>query len=47
MQTDATLHPRAFGATMRRDAWWLKPLLVFLGLGAFVVYQGGRMLGWQ
>src|SRR5712691_9350368 len=27
-----------FGATTRRDAWWLQPLVVFLGLGAFVVY---------
>ena len=30
---------RGFGATMRRDAWWLQPLVVFLGLGAFVVYS--------
>jgi hypothetical protein len=29
---------RKFGETMRRDRWWLTPLLVFLGLGAFVVY---------
>ena len=27
-----------FGATARRDAWWLGPLLTFLGLLAFVVY---------
>lgn len=27
-----------FGYTSRRDAWWLKPLLTFLGLSAFVVY---------
>src|SRR5213079_1987492 len=27
-----------FGAPARRDAWWLQPLVVFLGLGAFVVY---------
>ncbi len=27
-----------FGATARRDAWWLQPLVVFVGLGAFVVY---------
>ncbi|MBM3794155.1 MAG: succinate dehydrogenase [Acidobacteria bacterium] len=27
-----------FGQTSRRDTWWLEPLLVFLGLGAFVVY---------
>ncbi len=24
---------------MRRDAWWIKPLFVFIGLGAFVVYS--------
>ena len=28
-----------FGATQRRDAWWIKPLLVFLGLSTFVVYS--------
>ena len=27
-----------FGVTARPDAWWLSPLAVFLGLGAFVVY---------
>src|SRR5438093_1430050 len=27
-----------FGATARRDTWWLQPLVVFLALGAFVVY---------
>ncbi len=30
---------RPFGSTMRRDAWWLQPLAVFLGLGAFIVYS--------
>jgi hypothetical protein len=31
--------PRArFGQTSRRDAWWLQPAVVFLGLTAFVVY---------
>lgn len=30
---------RRFGATGRKDLWWLHPLLVFLGLGAFVVYS--------
>jgi hypothetical protein len=37
--TSATIGARGFGATMRRDLWWIKPLLVFLGLGAFVVYS--------
>jgi len=30
---------RRFGQTARTDHWWLTPLLVFLGLGAFVVYS--------
>ncbi len=30
---------RDFGKTNRTDRWWLKPLLVFLGFGAFVVYS--------
>jgi hypothetical protein len=29
---------RHFGQTSRRDSWWLQPLLVFLGLSAFIVY---------
>ena len=29
---------RGFGETMRRDAWWLQPLVVFVILTAFVVY---------
>src|SRR3954469_20271861 len=38
--TTATL-PRknSFGETMRADLWWLQPLLVFLGLGSFLVYS--------
>lgn len=27
-----------FGETSRQDAWWLQPLVIFVGLGAFVVY---------
>lgn len=30
---------RPFGATMRRDAWWVVPLLVFTGLSAFIGYS--------
>jgi hypothetical protein len=30
---------RAFGQTMRPDVWWFRPLLVLLGLSAFVVYS--------
>ncbi len=31
--------PRGFGETNRRDAWWVTPIVVFIGLGAFVVYS--------
>lgn len=30
---------RGFGQTSRSDAWWLTPLLTFLGLGSFIVYS--------
>src|SRR5437868_2980893 len=30
--------PRGFGETMRRDAWWVQPAIVFVILSAFVVY---------
>jgi len=29
---------RGFGKTMRRDAWWVQPLVVFIILGSFVAY---------
>ncbi len=29
---------RGFGETMRRDAWWIQPLVVFLVLSGFLVY---------
>ena len=32
------LKRRRFGETMRRDAWWVEPLVVFLVLTGFVVY---------
>jgi len=28
-----------FGQTIRRDVWWVQPLLVFLGLSTFIVYS--------
>ena len=35
-----TLPPqRRFGQTTRPDAWWVQPLLVFLGFSAFIVYS--------
>ena len=30
---------RGFGSTSRRDAWWMAPLAVFLGLSTFIVYS--------
>lgn len=29
---------RGFLQTQRKDNWWIEPLLVFLGFGAFIVY---------
>ncbi len=37
-QAGSVLERNGLGATARRDAWWLQPLLVFLGLTAFGVY---------
>ncbi len=38
---DATvyLQPRKFGETTRPDAWWVQPVVVFLGLSTFVIYS--------
>ena len=30
---------RRFGETTRRDAWWIQPLVVFLGLSTFLLYS--------
>jgi hypothetical protein len=32
------LYRRGFGETMRPDAWWVQPLVVFTLLSAFIVY---------
>jgi hypothetical protein len=37
---DVPLQGGGFGKTARRDAWWVYPLLTFLGLGGFLVYSG-------
>jgi hypothetical protein len=29
----------SFGQTMRRDAWWLQPTAIFIGLSAFIAYS--------
>jgi hypothetical protein len=38
-RTPAAVSPR-LGSTMRRDAWWVSPLLVALGFGLFGIYSG-------
>jgi len=38
MSQEVSLDRRAFGQTMRRDAWWVQPLVVFLVLSGFVAY---------
>ena len=30
---------RSFGETLRKDAWWFQPLVILLGLSAFVAYS--------
>jgi hypothetical protein len=35
---DALPDRTRFGSTMRRDLWWVQPLVVFIGLSAFLVY---------
>src|SRR5258708_35265387 len=35
---DVPLRNGHFGQTMRRDTWWVQPLLTFLGLSLFIVY---------
>ena len=37
-QAVVQLTRRRFGETMRRDAWWVAPLVVFIVLGGFLVY---------
>ncbi|HEY4655173.1 MAG TPA: hypothetical protein VIH22_11705 [Cyclobacteriaceae bacterium] len=32
------MNSSGFGITARKDVWWVRPVLVFLGLGAFIVY---------
>ena len=38
----ASLTDTGFGKTTRRDAWWVQPLLTFLGLSAFIGYSTWR-----
>jgi len=41
---DVPLRNGGFGKTMRKDAWWVEPLLIFLGYAAFIVYANWRIL---
>ena len=38
-QIDVPLVRSGFGQTRRADNWWVQPLVVFLGLSAFIVYS--------
>ena len=38
-EAQTTIAPRGFGQTTRPDVWWVQPLIVFVGLGAFIVYS--------
>jgi len=41
---DVPVERGRFGQTARRDAWWVYPLLTFLGLGGFLVYANWALL---
>jgi hypothetical protein len=36
---DVSTPQRRFGETTRPDAWWVQPLVVFIGLSIFIVYS--------
>ena len=38
-QVRIRLEQRSFGQTSRVDAWWVKPLAVFIGFAGFIVYS--------
>src|ERR1700685_2301953 len=38
-QIDVPLSRAGFGQTQRADDWWIQPLVVFLGLSAFIGYS--------
>jgi hypothetical protein len=41
---DVPLRKGGFGTTMRRDAWWKEPLLVWIGYAIFVIYANYAIL---
>jgi hypothetical protein len=42
MNDTKTAVPESLGATARRDAWWVEPVLVGIGFGLFIVYATWR-----
>src|SRR6266705_424011 len=38
-QIDVPLSRGSFGQTQRADKWWVQPVVVFLGLSAFILYS--------
>lgn len=38
-QSEVSLKASGFGQTRRTDAWWVQPLVVFLGLSTFIAYS--------
>src|SRR5207248_7952374 len=40
---DVPLRNGGFGKTMRQDAWWVEPLLIFAGYAAFIAYANYAM----
>lgn len=43
-KTATTSRAAGFGATHRRDRWWIGPLAVFIGLSLFVIYATFRVI---
>jgi len=41
-ESRSAIAQNGFGATMRRDSWWLELIPVVLVLGAFTVYAAWR-----
>src|SRR4026207_128868 len=35
---DVPIRNGGFGRTVRRDRWWIQPLVIFLGLSSFLIY---------
>ncbi|MCK5592333.1 MAG: succinate dehydrogenase, partial [Candidatus Pacebacteria bacterium] len=38
-EAEFSLNKNSIVKTMRKDAWWIQPLAVFLGLSFFIVYS--------